>query len=156
MSDRSVEPQAGVRASEANGREMRQGPRPASGLRILRTALWAMVGKRLSRPATKYREIHRAEPYLATGPHWESISPTVPARTSTERSHGRAWEGARCLVTGASSGLGRALAARLVRAGAQVVHIEMAPRHGRAASHLNRPIKPPGMPKTLGTRHPKR
>ena len=32
----------------------------------------------------------------------------------------RSWHGARCLVTGASSGLGRALAERLVRAGASV------------------------------------
>src|SRR5437764_132167 len=33
----------------------------------------------------------------------------------------RSFEGARCLVTGASSGLGRAIAAHLVRAGAKVL-----------------------------------
>ena len=39
------------------------------------------------------------------------------AKTSRHRS----WDSARCLVTGASSGLGKALAERLVRAGAHVV-----------------------------------
>ena len=35
--------------------------------------------------------------------------------------HGRSFEGARCLVTGASSGLGRAIAEHLIRAGANVL-----------------------------------
>ena len=36
-------------------------------------------------------------------------------------SHRRSWQMARCLVTGASSGLGEALAEQLVKAGARVV-----------------------------------
>src|SRR4051794_21807003 len=43
----------------------------------------------------------------------------------------RSFDGARCLVTGASSGLGRAIAVRLVRAGAKVLLT------GRSLDRLN-------------------
>src|SRR5262249_19224317 len=64
---------------------------------------------------------HRAGPSPADGPHLMGIGSLAPRRISTNRARSRCWQEARCLVTGASSGLGRALAEQLVRGGARGV-----------------------------------
>ncbi len=78
------------------------------------------VGRRAS-PSRRRQEISIPGRVYSDGPHGGESRPSGPDTTRAVRRPGRRWDGSRCLVTGASSGLGRAIAEHLVRAGARVV-----------------------------------
>jgi hypothetical protein len=78
------------------------------------------VGRRNSLAARRMESQWSGRVY-SDGPHRGKSRPLGPEPVRGGRGPGRRWRDARCLVTGASSGLGRAIAEHLVRAGARVV-----------------------------------
>ncbi len=71
--------------------------------------------------AAQRQELNRPGRYFSDGPHGRGGRPSRSDAARAGRAQAVRWEETRCLVTGASSGLGRAIAEHLVRAGAQVV-----------------------------------
>jgi short-subunit dehydrogenase len=93
----------------------------AMPLRRLAARLVGMVAGRHDHLATVRPERERRGRIYSDEPHGVVTDRPGPAMTRPGRRRYRRWDGARCLVTGASSGLGRAIAEHLVRAGAWVV-----------------------------------
>jgi NAD(P)-dependent dehydrogenase (short-subunit alcohol dehydrogenase family) len=121
MSDESDSSQGRATTGAAHGGEGAGAASEVSGLRRFTSKLARFAVGRRDSTSRRRQEIPIPGRVYSDGPHGAESRPSGPDATRAVRRSGRRWDGSRCLVTGASSGLGRAIAEHLVRAGARVV-----------------------------------
>jgi hypothetical protein len=101
--------------------EVRANPTVLSPLRRFTSKLVGIAVRPRDPVVMRRPEVDRPGRYFSGGPHGGEIGPPGPDPMPAGRVRAHHWAEARCLITGALSRPGRALAEHLVRAGVRVV-----------------------------------